>query len=94
MDAGRGERMSEPKLYRLANWFPTPTLRKAMPLWQQNNLRAISTHDLRAPRKGEWYLDGINPAARRASRDMHTPYTIVRIVRIEKVTTEKIVEEL
>ena len=94
MGAGRGERMTEgEKLYRLADWFPTPILKQAGKRWQMKYLRAVHTGERRAPRKGEWFLYG-GDEAWLAPNDIDQPFSIVRIVRIEHVTTERIVEQL
>lgn len=38
----------------------------------------VKSGEFRAPRKGEWYLSGAEPAAYLAPADLSTPYHIMR----------------
>lgn len=41
--------------------------------------RFVKTGEVRAPRKGEYYLSGAVPTAYRAPNDLTTPYAIMRM---------------
>ena len=55
------------------------------------NVMAVPTGEKRPPKKGEWFLSGVDVEAYRAYADMTVPYHIATLVRVEEVTTLKIV---
>jgi len=59
----------------------------------QQNFKAIKTGEYRAPKKGEWYLSGAIPEAWKAKNDLSSKYFILKIVKVEKLTTYRIIEE-
>jgi len=59
-----------------------------------DSIMAMFTGEKRKPKKGEWYLSGASVAAYQAKADLDTEYHIAKIVRVEKVTTYKITEDL
>ena len=57
-------------------------------------LRGISTGEFRPPKQGEWYISGAIPEVYHAKNNLLTPFHIARLVKVEQITTEKIVEYL
>ena len=49
--------------------------------------KAVMIGRIRPPKKGEWYLSGAIPAAYRAPNDLTTSYHIMKLVRVETITT-------
>ena len=74
------------KFYPLSDFVP------GQPAVSQNHYRAIATGDFRPPKKGEWYLSGAIPAAYRAPNDLSTAFHIMRVVKVERIETYRIVE--
>jgi hypothetical protein len=58
----------------------------------QRDLRAVATGEYRPPRAGEWYLSGALVAAYRTLGDLNHPFHIARVVKVERIVTERIVE--
>jgi len=58
------------------------------------HLRGVLLGETRKPRKGDWYLSGAIPEAYKANADLSSEYPILRLVRVEVVTEERIVGEL
>jgi hypothetical protein len=52
------------------------------------------TGEYRPPRKGEWFLSGALINAFQAPNDLSIPYHIARIVRVRKIVTYEIIEEV
>lgn len=76
------------KLYPLASPY------SILPHPLSANLRARATGEKRPPKKGEWYLSGAIVEAYKAPNDLTTAYYIAKIVRIETVTQEVVIEVL
>jgi hypothetical protein len=59
------------------------------------NARAVRTGELRAPKKGEWYLSGAIATAYRAPNDLSSKFHIARLccVKRETRTIDSIVEK-
>lgn len=79
------------KAYKLADSPSSAELREILQLLPEaptppsaalirNKLRAIPTKDVRAPKKGEWYISGAIPEAYRAPNDLSTEFRIAKIV--------------
>lgn len=51
------------------------------------HIKAVMIGRIRPPLKGEWYLSGAVPLAYRAPNDLTTSYHIMKLVRVETVTT-------
>ena len=47
---------------------------------------AVSAHEKRAPKKGEWYLSGAIPIAYRAPNDLSQEFHIMRLVLMQRKT--------
>ena len=56
-----------------------------------NCIKAITTGEKRAPKKGEWYLSGAIPEGYKAPNDLETFFHICRLVMTKTITTEVIV---
>lgn len=52
------------------------------------------TGEKRCPKAGEWYLSGAIIQAWKAPNYLSTPYHIARLVRVEEITTQRIVATL
>lgn len=67
------------------------------PRWREIKLaevRAVRIESVRPPRKGEWYLSGAIPEAYQAKADLDYPRQILRLVRVQKVTQYRVLEQL
>lgn len=65
---------------------------KILPSYMGNDAKGLrarhkSPRQLRAPKKGEWYLSGAIPMAYRAPNDLRGIYYIMDIVEVETKTT-------
>lgn len=74
---------------------PTAEEAKGMPFNERyvsdympnRNIKAVMIGRIRPPKKGEWYLSGAIPTAYRAPNDLTTSYHIMKLVRVETITT-------
>ena len=57
-------------------------------------IRAIWTGEKRNPKKDEYYLSGAQIMAYKAPNDLSTPYSIAKLVNVEKVEYYKIISEV
>jgi hypothetical protein len=62
--------------------------------FKTHDVYAIKSDEFRPPKKGEWYLSGALIDAYQAKNDLTSSYRIAKLVRIEKITTYKILEYL
>jgi hypothetical protein len=58
------------------------------------NLKAQYTGEKRNPKKGEWYLSGSIIEAYQAKNDLNISFHIAKIIRIEKIVIENVIEIL
>lgn len=54
--------------------------------------RVETIGEFRPPMKGEWYISGAIPEAYRAGFDLSTSYDIGRLVTVEVITTERVID--
>ena len=52
---------------------------------EQRNYMAGTTSEVRAPKKGEWYLSGALPHAYLAHDDLTQQFTIMALVKIKRL---------
>lgn len=90
--------MRRGRLFELADHISAAELdslhitNKLQRLRWRGHVRAKSTGEFRAPRRGEWYISGSAPQAWRAFNDLETAYNIAVLVHVETVTREIIRE--
>lgn len=60
----------------------------SFPVNPNSPVRAIKTGEFRNPKKGEWYLSGAIPEAYKAPNDLSSPYHILKLCKIKRVSTE------
>ena len=54
------------------------------------DVKAVFSGEKRPPKKGEWYLSGAVVGAYKAPNDLSTAYHIARLVKVKRVTVERI----
>ena len=72
--------------------YPLGDRHPAQKSYLDDSIKAINTKEYRNPKKGDWFLSGAEVTAYKAPNDLSCKYYIAKIVKIETITTQKVVQ--